>query len=125
MLGFHISVYRQTDEGVAPATFDSPEGPRLAVWQTDAWGLDWLNDLVKAGQAIDLGGNGYPLRYTATAEYITPQLAGEPPHANEFWTREVGDTVGEKWAGRTVIDHAVVDACRPDEWLLIQAWDES
>jgi len=38
MLGFHMSVYRQTDEGVAPATFDSPEGPRLAVWQTDAWG---------------------------------------------------------------------------------------
>ena len=74
MLGFHMSVYRQTDEGVAPATFDSPEGPRLAVWQTDAWGLDWLNDLVKAGRAID---------------------------------------------------SAVVAACRPDEWLLVQAWDES
>jgi len=125
MLGFHISAYRQTDGGSSPATCDSPQGPRLAVWQTDARGLEWLEDLVKAGHATDLGGDGYPLRYTATAARILPRLAAEPPHARHVWTREVGDNVNEKWAGRTVIDGAVVAACRPDEWLLIEAWDES
>ena len=125
MLGWHISVYRQADDRASPATFAAPEGPRLAVWQTDRFGLDWIDELVKQGRASDLGGDGYPLRYTATAEYITPRLAGEPPHAHRVWLLEVGDTVDEKWAGRTVIDGSGVVACRPDEWLLIEAWDES
>ena len=125
MLGWHISVYRQADDGASPATFESPEGDRLAVWQTDMWGLDWLDELVKAGKAIDLDGNGYPLRYTSMAKYLTPKLCGEPPHAHHVWIREVGDMVTEKWAGKTVINHAAVAACHRDEWLLIEAWDES
>jgi hypothetical protein len=60
MLGWHVSVYRQKDGGSSPATFPTPEGTRLAVWQTGIGGLDWLDELVKAGKAIDLGGNGYP-----------------------------------------------------------------
>lgn len=107
----------------------SPFGSRqlrpAAARSDGVWGLDWLNDLVKAGHAIDLGGTGYPLRFTATAARIVPRLAGEPPYAHHVWIREVGDTVNEKWAGRTVIDGAVVAACHPDEWLLIETWDES
>ena len=125
MLGWHISVYRQPDVGASPASFDSPESDRLAVWQTDRFGLDWIDELVKKECAIDLGGNGYPLRYTATARQIVPHLQGEPPHAHHVWILGVGDTVDEKWAGRTVIDGSVVAACRSDEWLLIEAWDES
>jgi hypothetical protein len=29
------------------------------------------------------------------------------------------------WSGKTVIDSPKVDACRPGEWLIVQAWDES
>jgi hypothetical protein len=125
MLGFHVTVYRQTDDGASAATFESAEGPRLAVWQTDVYGLDWLDELVKAGKAIDLGGTGYPLRYTATAQYLVRPLLDGPPGAHETWILRVGDTVTEKWEGKTAIDRALVKACRPDEWLIVEAWDES
>ena len=125
MLGWHISVYRQRDGGAAPATAGSPEGPRLAVWQTGVGGLDWLDDLAKAGKAINLGGNGYPCRYTATAEYIIPQIVEMPPGARTHWLREASDVVTGKWEGKTVVDRAATAHCRPDEWLLVVAWDES
>jgi len=35
MLGWNISVYRQTDGGSSPAEADSEEGVWLATWQTD------------------------------------------------------------------------------------------
>jgi hypothetical protein len=33
--------------------------------------------------------------------------------------------VGEGWEGMTVIDATAIARCGPDEWLIIQAWDES
>src|SRR5438552_269958 len=125
MLGWHISVFRQSDGGKSPATEKSPKGTRLAVWQTGLWGTDWLDELVKAGQAIDLGGNGYPCRYTATPEHLIPRIIDEPPHAREVWICEPGDIISDKWEGRTVIDREAAAQCRPDEWLLVEAWDES
>lgn len=97
----------------------------MAVWQTDIYGLDWLRELVKAGRAIDLGGNGYPSWYTVIAEFLLPRIAHEPPHANRVWICDPWDIIGEGWAGRTVVDRSVVEACLPSEWLLVEAWDES
>ena len=125
MLGWHISVYRQSDDGTSPASFESPEGERLAVWQTGLGGRDWLEELVNAGLAIDLGGNGYPCRYTATAQTLLPRIADGPPGARAVWVSGVNDILTEKWAGRTVIDDAIVAACPQDEWLIVEAWDES
>lgn len=125
MLGWHISVYRQQDEGTSPATAETPEGKRLAVWQTGLGGLEWLKELVKAGKAIDLGGNGYPCRYTALAQHLIAELVDNPPKANQNWTFDQGDVLLEGWEGKTVIDRAAVADCRPDEWLLVDAWDES
>ena len=42
----------------------------LAVYQAGFAGLKWLDELVKVGKAEDLGGNGYPMRYTAKASVI-------------------------------------------------------
>ncbi len=39
MLAWHISVYRQTNDGTSPATTESAHGARLAVWQTGVDGL--------------------------------------------------------------------------------------
>ena len=125
MLGWHISVYRQTTDGMSPATFDSVEGARLAVWQADWRGLDWLLDLAKAGKAIELGGSGYPCRFTATAENLIPHFIETPPRAHENWLVGDGDVTTEKWEGKTVTDAAAAAQCRPDEWLLVEAWDES
>ena len=125
MLGWHVSVFRQTNEGISPATFEAPEGIRLAVWQTGLDGLDWIQKLVQEDRAIDLGGDGYPLRFTAKAENLLPPIIDGPPDAHSAWIVGVNDILTDKWEGKTVIDHAVIAECRQDEWLLVEAWDES
>jgi len=125
MLGWNISIYRLADGGATPATANSQEGARLAVWQTGVGGLGWIGDLVTAGKAIDLGGDGYPCRYTAQANDLIPRILGGPPEALEVWNSGADHTLTEKWAGKTVIDDKQVSSCHPDEWLVIEAWDES
>ena len=85
MLGWHISVYRQADGGSSPAKAGSEEGARIAVWQTDVWGLQWLDELVETSHAIDLGGNGYPNYSTAQAEHLISRIVGGPPKARQSW----------------------------------------
>jgi hypothetical protein len=125
MLGWHITVYRQTHGGASPATAESPPGKRLAVWQTGLGGLDWINELVKNGEAINLGGNGYPCRFTATAKHLIPAVINKPPGARDAWTCGESDVLTEEWEGKTVIDRCAAAGCSPDEWLLVEAWDES
>jgi|SRR5215831_15615161 len=125
MLGWCISVYRHNGGGRSPATSTSGEGKRLAVWQTGLGGLDWLNDLVEAGNAIDLGGDGYPCRYTATAVHLIPPILNGPSKARSTWVYGVSDVLTDTWAGKTVIDRDAAAECRDDEWLLVEAWDES
>jgi hypothetical protein len=125
MLGWHISVYRQENGGSSPASFGALHGSRLAVWQTGLGGLDWIDELVREQKAIDLGGNGYPMEYTATAAHVLEQLRNGPPEAKAAWSCGAGDIILPGWAGTTTKDPETIDACRPDEWLLIQAWDES
>ena len=64
MLGWHIIVYKQTDGGNSPATMQSARGERIAAWITGVSGLNLFDTLVKTGKAIELGGNGYPQRFT-------------------------------------------------------------
>ena len=128
MLGWHISVYRQKDGGGSPATAESAEsgeGTRLAVWQTGVDGLDWLRELVKEGKVVDLGGNGYPSLFTATAEVIVPRIVDTPPAARDQWLLDAGDIVTDKWEGKTVVDGAVAAQCPAGEWLIVEVWDES
>lgn len=125
MLGWYISVFRQVDGGTSPARAGAEEGARLAVWQADVGGLRWLDALVEAGAAINLSGNGYPSYYTAQAEHLIPQIIDGPPSARDTWAYGPNDIITSKWEGKTVIDQAVIDDCRPDEWLLVEVWDES
>src|SRR4051812_37736997 len=74
MLGWQIYVFRQRDGGGSPANESSPAGDHIASWQSGINGLDWLKTLTETGNAVSLGGNGYPLRYTATAEYLMPLI---------------------------------------------------
>ena len=87
----------------------------LAVWQTDCYGLDWIEDLVKAGKAIRLRGGGYPSLYTATAENLITQIIDGPPRAKDYGSSGVGQQ--ERWSAKAA-------ACSPDEWLRISAWDQ-
>ena len=123
MLGWNISVYR-LEQGAVPATTKSPTGLRLAIWQTGLDGLDWLDELVKEGKAVNLGGNGYPCRFTATAEHLLPHFVNGVPEAHSTWSFEVTDILMKGWAGKTAINQTAIAACRPDEWLLLLAWDK-
>lgn len=125
MLGWHITVYRQTAGEFAPAEFETTPGFRLAVWQTGLLGLHWIKALVKAGRVIDLGGNGYPYRYTAQVKEITQQILDGPPEAKVTWSREAFDNITEGWVGRTLVETDELKRCDPDEWLLIEVFDES
>jgi len=125
MLGWNISIYRLMEKEAEPATDKSPTGVRLAVWQTGLRGLDWIDKLVEEGKAINLGGNGYPCRYTATAQYLIPHFINGVPEAHDTWAFEVTDILLKGWEGKTVIDQTAIAECRPDEWLLLVAWDES
>ena len=125
MLGWHISVYRQQNDGATPAAFGAPHGARLAVWQTALGGLKWLDELVTQQKAVNLGGTGYPCEYTAMAMHIVEQLRGVPPEAKVAWGYDVGDIILPGWAGKTITDADTMNTCRPGEWLIIQAWDES
>jgi hypothetical protein len=125
MLGYQVSIYRQRDEGASPATAESLEGTRVAVWQTGIGGLDWLVELEKAGKAIFLGGSGYPCRFTATTEHLMQEIIAAAEGVQKPWLLGESEFVTEKWDGKNVIDRDAVAACRPDEWLLVEGWDLS
>jgi hypothetical protein len=101
MLGLHISFYRQTNEGTAPATFESPKGTRVAVWQAGIGGLDWLVQSEKAGKAIFLRGNGYPGRYTAIAEHLMPEIIDVTRVSPGNWLLGEHDIVRKSGKART------------------------
>lgn len=138
MLGWMIYVARQKNDRSTPAATRAPRGDVLAVWQADIGGLDWLDALVEQGAAAHLGGQGYPSRYTATAKNLIPSIQAGPPHARGQWTHGDGDVLVDSsgrrldWfdpavitARRTRINPAVIAECSPDEWLIVEAWDES
>ena len=125
MLGWIISVYRQTDESTSPATAGSPEGELLGEWQTGADGLDWIDELVQEDKALNLGGGGYPSRYTVIAKHLIPRIVDGPPGARSTWICEVSDVLTDRWAGTTRVDQAATGDYSPDEWLIVKAWDQS
>jgi len=122
-LGWHVSVYRQPSGGARPAAFGDAPGPRLAAWHTGLGGLDWLKALVQDGRALALGGDGYPAEFAVRAGDAIPTLLAGAPLARIGAIAGAGDTLAPD--GRTVLASDVIGACRPDEWLIVQAWDES
>jgi len=123
VLGWNISVYR-LEQGAVRATTASLTSARLAVWQTGLDGLDWIDELVKQNKAINLGGNGYPCRFTATAEHLLPHFVNGALEAHSRRSFEASGMLMEGWEDTTAIDQTAIAACRSDEWLLLVAWDE-
>lgn len=125
MLGWHISVYKKQNDKMNPAVLNSPQGACIAVWQTGMNGFRWIWDLEKDGKAILLGGNGYPVWYTAEAQHLIPPIVAGPPEAENPWKADASDILLAEWKGKTEIYHAEIEECLPNEWLIIEAWDKS
>ncbi|MGE0560049.1 MAG: hypothetical protein AB7O69_17440 [Burkholderiales bacterium] len=122
MLGWEIFVHRQ----LPGESLENPSNEsRLATWRTSIGGLDWLDKLVKEGKAVDLGGNGYPCRFTAAAKEILPRISrGVPAHTGPA---VIGDDyyLPAGWSEKVQLDRAKVLECPPDAQLVIEAWDQS
>jgi hypothetical protein len=124
MLGWLISIYRKKSRLTSPASAKSVQGERLAIWQSGLWGLQWIDELVESGKSIQLQRGGYPKLYTGRSEDVLPRIS-DPPDVHTSWVCGPYDVVGDGWEGRTAIDATAIARCSPDEWLIIQAWDES
>jgi hypothetical protein len=117
MLGWEVIVKKESDPDGA--------GQTLMSWSTGLGGLSWLDELVKQGLAQDMGGNGYPNKYSVQASIALPKIVPSLPSYEG--NTVIGDDYilegDENWAIK--VNQSKIAACSPDETLLIEAWDLS
>ncbi len=124
MLGWHINIFRTNAK--THLVYDaSTDETRLASWSTGVYGLVWLDNLAKANKILDLGGNGYPCRYTAKASEILPIISSALSSCNRPITIEDNYVLSAREISTLKGDAAKISACDPDDQLLIEAWDQS
>ena len=123
MLGWTIFISRLPDGGLVPAHADSMPGETLATWHTGIGGTRWINSLVETSEAIDLGGNGYPLKYTAPAGLLLPHVVRGWPKIPDAPN---DDSFAMAYGHSTpIINSEEMERCTEGEWLLVEAWDAS
>lgn len=125
MLGFSIYIYALPPEVVDSVEYAAQDAAQIGSWQAGPYGIRWLEDLVKAGQARQHRGNGYPSRYSLPAATLAALLAdGLPEHAGPT---VIGDdyVLPADWRGRMQVDSARLAAQPAEAWLTVDAWDES
>lgn len=88
----------------------------LASWEIGLGGLRWLDDLVTAGKAQKLRGDGYPTRYEGRAADVLPLIADITNSINASSKPKLFPPK---------LDQAKITVCPPDLILTIDAWDQS
>ena len=129
MLGYWIVVSTQTPEE-RDAIIDRKKSV-LAEWEAGVGGIRWLEKLVEEGKATKLRGDGYPNRYTSTADIVLPLLTGDAikPADDGIWV--FGMDEGEEyaqppgWMGKVNLRPERIRTCPTDAALTIDAWDQS
>ena len=115
MLGWQVFVINESDV----------DKKSMISWSTGFDGLAWLDELVKQGLAQDLGGSGYPNKYSGKASIILPKIVPSLPSYEGKLV--IGDDyvleVGKNWEIK--INQSKIDACEPDQQLTIEVWDMS
>lgn len=94
----------------------------LATWDAGLGGLGWITQLCEQGKATQLTCNGFPNRYTASADVIEPLLMAGIAEAQD------GDFPQDKltgWPGCITVYPERVAACLPGQLLTIEVWDQS
>ncbi len=122
MIGYSISVYEFV-EGM-DITSISNDNEALATWTSGGFGgLDWINDLVSEAKAEDLGGNGYPIYYKAQAQVVLKALAADTPKNEGQTIMDDENVITSDW--RSKIDTSEIAKLKPNQQLIIEAWDLS
>ena len=104
------------------------EPDRDPGWQCGRPGLTdyagsttWLSKRTRLTSAETATRSNTPLwQATSFREFATTLLK-----RRRFGASTPEDIIMPQWLGKTTKDPQTMDACRPDEWLIIRAWDES
>ena len=122
MIGYSISVYEFV-EGV-DITSISNDNEALATWTSGGFGgLDWIDNLVSEGKAEDLGGNGYPDYYKVQVQFVLDALAADTPKNEGQTIMDDENVMASDW--RSKIDTSEIVKLKPNQQLIIEAWDLS
>ena len=122
MIGYSISVYVFV-EGV-DITSISNDNEALATWTSGGFdGLDWIDNLVSEGKAEDLGGNGYPDYYKVQVQFVLDALAADTPKNEGQIIMDDENVMSSDW--RSKIDTSAIAKLKPNQQLIIEAWDLS
>ena len=132
MLGWSITVMDKSLEVPNESGFD----PRfdllakarlalLAAWEASPRGIDWLNDLAKAGKAACHWHSDGTGRYRALARDVLPLIANGPPaNLNPVVLTRVPDhPISENWVCNVVFHQDRIASCHPDQKLMIDVCD--
>lgn len=130
MLGWFISVYlpKEAQKGPSPKTaptFKTPlEKKPLIRWATGISGDEWIRKLCREGKAINLGGDGYPFKFTAQAKILRPFLLESPPHPSLYWKEFVESELPIS-GGEGLRNSKTLKSLEEDQWLVIEVFDQS
>jgi len=122
MIGYSIAIYEFV-EGM-DITSISNENQAIATWSSSGFnGLDWIDNLVSQAKAEDLGGDGYPFYYKVQAQFVLQALARNTPKNKGQTIMDDESVLSSDWPSK--IDTSEIAKLKPNQQLIIEAWDLS
>lgn len=121
MSGWWTIISTETPEQLADMTKVNKEA-FLATWEAGLSGAGWIAQLCEQGKATQLTFNGFPNRYTASADVIVPLLQAGIAEAQDG---EFPQDTLTGWPGSITVHPERIAACERGQLLSIEVWDQS